>query len=384
MEPRLLRRSSMESDLPPGERHLVGREPRMDALGQDHRPPGGRIPPGGMPDERFMGGEVLRREDLRRREELRHRWVFGVKSVKVKMVFFFANKMVFFCFFSRDGRELIGREPDLRDDRLPTEPGPPYGDMAPPFRPDMRPDLRQDVPPNLRHHPDDVHRPMGMDARTFPLSPPDMPPLGPPMGPGVPPGVPPHPGPHPPHPGVPQGIPREPLPPELEDLGRRREPMMGGPVGGFPEENTQERHPERLMRHGAGAREAYDYPPRGRRMNRDEFTELDQFAEWSATRQHLDPSSAGNKSRSRRKLDSSLRNDSLSSDPSDCVRPPPPKPHKHKRGKKQRQASLSSSEEEIQTTPECTSCDEPEIESESVSEKGRKNLLLTSEYALSN
>ena len=61
---------------------------------------------------------------------------------------------------------------------------------------------------------------------------------------------------------------------------------------------------------------------------------------------------------------------SLSSDPSDCVRPPPPKPHKHKKGKRFRQASLSSSDDEIVTTPECTSCDEPEIESESVSEKG--------------
>ncbi|CAL1538463.1 unnamed protein product, partial [Lymnaea stagnalis] len=62
-------------------------------------------------------------------------------------------------------------------------------------------------------------------------------------------------------------------------------------------------------------------------------------------KQHLDPSSAGGgRSRNnRKKLETMLRNDSLSSDPSDCVRPPPPKPHKHKRGKKQRQHSLSSS-----------------------------------------
>ncbi|XP_006816755.2 regulating synaptic membrane exocytosis protein 2-like [Saccoglossus kowalevskii] len=66
-----------------------------------------------------------------------------------------------------------------------------------------------------------------------------------------------------------------------------------------------------------------------------------------------------------------IRNDSLSSDQSECVRPPPPKPHKHKKGsRKARQLSLSSSDEEIRSTPECTSCEDVEIESESVSEKG--------------
>ncbi|XP_067665969.1 regulating synaptic membrane exocytosis protein 2-like isoform X10 [Haliotis asinina] len=89
-------------------------------------------------------------------------------------------------------------------------------------------------------------------------------------------------------------------------------------------------------------------------------------------KQHLDPSSAASRTtrNNRKKLESMLRNDSLSSDPSDCVRPPPPKPHKHKRGKKQRQHSLSSSDDEIRSTPECSSCEEQEIESESVSEKG--------------
>ncbi|XP_019632750.1 PREDICTED: regulating synaptic membrane exocytosis protein 1-like isoform X9 [Branchiostoma belcheri] len=68
-----------------------------------------------------------------------------------------------------------------------------------------------------------------------------------------------------------------------------------------------------------------------------------------------------------------LRNDSLSSDQSEHVsRPPPPKPHKHRKNKRDRarQQSLSSSEEEIRSTPECTSCDDVELESESVSEKG--------------
>ncbi|KAI7806210.1 putative regulating synaptic membrane exocytosis protein 2 [Triplophysa rosa] len=85
--------------------------------------------------------------------------------------------------------------------------------------------------------------------------------------------------------------------------------------------------------------------------------------------QHLDPVSAVWKSK-REKMESMLRNDSLSSDQSESVRPPPPKPHKSKRGGKMRQVSLSSSEEELATTPEYTSCEDVEIESESVSEKG--------------
>ncbi|XP_053571243.1 regulating synaptic membrane exocytosis protein 2 isoform X1 [Bombina bombina] len=84
---------------------------------------------------------------------------------------------------------------------------------------------------------------------------------------------------------------------------------------------------------------------------------------------HLDPSSAVRKTK-REKMETMLRNDSLSSDQSESVRPPPPKPHKTKKGGKMRQVSLSSSEEELATTPEYTSCDDVEIESESVSEKG--------------
>ncbi|XP_053415648.1 regulating synaptic membrane exocytosis protein 2 isoform X15 [Nycticebus coucang] len=84
---------------------------------------------------------------------------------------------------------------------------------------------------------------------------------------------------------------------------------------------------------------------------------------------HLDPSSAVRKTK-REKMEAMLRNDSLSSDQSESVRPPPPKPHKSKKGGKMRQLSLSSSEEELASTPEYTSCDDVEIESESVSEKG--------------
>ena len=232
-----------------------------------------------------------------------------------------------------------------------------------------------DMPPNHHRHPEDMHRMEGpYQGRTYPLPHHDMPPQG-----------------------------RESISPEMGDMGRRRDgqPYPSGPDDTNPPLDATERRPERLMRGhgmppGAPPRDSYEphpghpYRERGdrgdrggvnsgdrgsdrgssRRLNRDEFTELDQFAEWSSSRQHLDPSSAVGKNRSRRKLDPSLRNDSLSSDPSDCVRPPPPKPHKHRRGKQKRQASLSSSEDEIQTTPECTSCDEHEIESESVSEKG--------------
>ncbi|XP_064652466.1 regulating synaptic membrane exocytosis protein 2-like isoform X3 [Lineus longissimus] len=98
----------------------------------------------------------------------------------------------------------------------------------------------------------------------------------------------------------------------------------------------------------------------GIQPNHDQLTQM----------QHLDPAAAAkNSKRNRQKMESMLRNDSLSSDPSDCPRPPPPKPHKHKKGKKLRQRSLSSSDDEIRSTPDCSSCEEVEIESESVSEK---------------
>lgn len=41
-----------------------------------------------------------------------------------------------------------------------------------------------------------------------------------------------------------------------------------------------------------------------------------------------------------------------------------------------RQRSLSSSDEEVRSTPECTSCEEHEAESESVSEKGEYRVCL--------
>ncbi|XP_077438861.1 regulating synaptic membrane exocytosis protein 1 isoform X3 [Vanacampus margaritifer] len=73
----------------------------------------------------------------------------------------------------------------------------------------------------------------------------------------------------------------------------------------------------------------------------------------------------------RNKAESMLRNDSLSSDQSESLRPPPPRPYKSKRGLGaggKRQTSVSSSEEEGGTTPEYSSCEDAEIES--VSERG--------------
>ncbi|XP_075933255.1 regulating synaptic membrane exocytosis protein 1 isoform X2 [Anarhichas minor] len=73
----------------------------------------------------------------------------------------------------------------------------------------------------------------------------------------------------------------------------------------------------------------------------------------------------------REKAESMLRNDSLSSDQSESLRPPPPRPYKSKRGLGaggKRQTSVSSSEEEAGTTPEYSSCEDAEIES--VSERG--------------
>ena len=87
----------------------------------------------------------------------------------------------------------------------------------------------------------------------------------------------------------------------------------------------------------------------------------------------LDPNDARGVS-NRRKMDSSFRNDSLSSDQSEYQsRPPPPRPHKHKKVKHQH--SISSSDEEVRSTPDCTSCGE-EFESESISEKDFSSAML--------
>ncbi len=129
-----------------------------------------------------------------------------------------------------------------------------------------------------------------------------------------------------------------------------------------------------------------------------------------ADKRLLDPRSVPHSSSasggSRRKLDSTFRNDSLSSDQSECLqqqRPPPPKPHKHRkhglhpgggigghrhshrhgdRHHHGRPFMISSSDEDVRSTPECTSCGEEEMESESVSEKGRQPQAMSVPYII--
>jgi len=193
------------------------------------------------------------------------------------------------------------------------------------------------------------------------------------------------------------------------DVDRWRPRDRGGGAGyddyhgrrpGTFDSRSGDYHPQRLMRgmdgldgpprftYGGSWRSRYDddYPP--------ERTEL-----WSGENRHrLDTGAAT--PRSRHRLDPALRNDSLSSDPSDCMSAPAiptaasaaaaaasssrltPKHHRAlKNGggagagsggpRARRQSSMSSSDDGVQTTPEGTSCDEQEIESESiVSEMG--------------
>ncbi|XP_069847332.1 regulating synaptic membrane exocytosis protein 2 isoform X37 [Dipodomys merriami] len=140
------------------------------------------------------------------------------------------------------------------------------------------------------------------------------------------------------------------------------------------ETQGQSSYPQRTTNHS---------PPTPRRspipIDRPDMRRTDSLRK----QHHLDPSSAVRKTK-REKMETMLRNDSLSSDQSESVRPPPPKPHKSKKGGKMRQVSLSSSEEELASTPEYTSCDDVEIESESVSEKGdsQKGKRKTSEQAV--
>ncbi|KAL0984914.1 hypothetical protein UPYG_G00150400 [Umbra pygmaea] len=165
-----------------------------------------------------------------------------------------------------------------------------------------------------------------------------------------------------------QDEPQGPIRLSRQHLTERRPPMVGqrsysmdrsspGPAGHHRSSNhsppTPQRSPVLGDRSGDGRRGPPGEPIGFRGLQHD----------------YLDPSSAVRKT-NREKMDTMLRNDSLSSDQSESVRPPPPKPHKTKKGGKMRQVSLSSSEEELATTPEYTSCEDVEIESESVSEKG--------------
>ncbi|EEC01249.1 hypothetical protein IscW_ISCW000600 [Ixodes scapularis] len=111
-------------------------------------------------------------------------------------------------------------------------------------------------------------------------------------------------------------------------------------------------HSSQLMPQAPGGQDAS--AARARRLERAHSAEKDNYTAHAAPPGLM------------RLVESVVRNDSLSSDQSECVRPPPPKPHRHKRGRKMRQRSLSSSDDEVRSTPDCSSCEE----SESVSEKG--------------
>eukprot|EP00061_Rhincodon_typus_P015609 g43381.t1 len=111
-----------------------------------------------------------------------------------------------------------------------------------------------------------------------------------------------------------------------------------------------------------------------------------EVKDYNAHKKNLDPSSAVIRTK-RERNETMLRNDSLSSDQSESIRPPPPKPHRVKKIGKKRQMSVSSSEEEGASTPEYTSCEDVELESESVSEKVKQQrdiVILTESYLMDN
>lgn len=178
---------------------------------------------------------------------------------------------------------------------------------------------------------------------------------------------------------------RDRLPPDrmARDPGVSR-PTVDNP--GFPENNRRYRdtsssildspptefHPVRLM-HGNGVLEVGRKPSQGVRGVAGTRSEMEDPSSrryntgGASNRHHLDPSSAFS-SHGRQRIDGALRNDSLGSDPSDFG--PRSKPHRHRNGGR-RQSSMSSSDDGIQTTPEGTSAEEQDLESESISEKGR-------------
>ncbi|XP_069035876.1 regulating synaptic membrane exocytosis protein 1 isoform X39 [Lepisosteus oculatus] len=155
-------------------------------------------------------------------------------------------------------------------------------------------------------------------------------------------------------------------------LGRRSQPP-GAEEHKSPMENHRSYSIERTgnVQISVSKQMANHSPPTARHslVPASQLESKDQ--DWGKKQCHLDPSSAAIIRKTKReKMETMLRNDSLSSDQSESLRPPPPKPYKTKRGGNKRQMSVSSSEEEGGSTPEYTSCEDVEIESESVSEKG--------------
>ncbi|KAF5929867.1 hypothetical protein HPG69_002592, partial [Diceros bicornis minor] len=151
-------------------------------------------------------------------------------------------------------------------------------------------------------------------------------------------------------------------------IERKRAPRAPAPGEGPAEERERrERRESRRLEKGR----SQDYPdgPEKREHGRAADDAKPSKEEEYQTRYRSDPNLARYPAK-REKVETMLRNDSLSSDQSESVRPSPPKPHRSRRGGKKRQMSVSSSEEEGVSTPEYTSCEDVELESESVSEKG--------------
>jgi len=216
-------------------------------------------------------------------------------------------------------------------------------------------------------------------------------------------------------PGVPPGAGRRlprPRGAGYADPDRWRSPRDDYYAGGRRFDARGDYHPQRLMRGMDGLdgpsarfsswRSRYDddYPP-----ERTELWAAAAAGDGGRHRGAPDPSASAARGHQHR-LDPTLRNDSLSSDPSDCMSAPAavptaaapgaaarltPKHHRarpHKNGgggagggpgggagagssRSRRQSSMSSSDDGVQTTPEGTSAEEQEIESESiVSEMG--------------
>uniref|UniRef100_A0A8B9JPD9 Regulating synaptic membrane exocytosis 1 n=1 Tax=Astyanax mexicanus TaxID=7994 RepID=A0A8B9JPD9_ASTMX len=107
----------------------------------------------------------------------------------------------------------------------------------------------------------------------------------------------------------------------------------------------------------------------GPRMGPTGPPDLRDGQDWGP-KDHLEPGSVDllHKTKREKAAESFRKDSSLSSDQSECLRPPPPRAYRPKRGLNKRQMSISSSEEEGGSTPEYTSCEDVEIES--VSEKG--------------
>ncbi|XP_066517045.1 regulating synaptic membrane exocytosis protein 1 isoform X1 [Hoplias malabaricus] len=117
--------------------------------------------------------------------------------------------------------------------------------------------------------------------------------------------------------------------------------------------------------HGSLQKQSHSGP----RMGPGGPPDLRDGQDWGP-KDHLEPGSVAllHKTKREKAAESFRKDSSLSSDQSECLRPPPPRAYRPKRCLNKRQMSISSSEEEGGSTPEYTSCEDVEIDS--ISEKG--------------